>query len=243
MKGVSLILFILILLVSCNEQSPFYDSYSPLMIKTQSKYSINPSTNTKDYKVFEKHYDKNGNLTFHIEYNEKYNVTSKSNYTYNESEKVVFVTEFNENGDTINSFKKIYKHNSKGQVYQIEKIDKNGDLQELRRLEYDEKGNIKIEIIEKENVKVNEMNYDYIYGNSGEVNSIYIKDYSNGEVLKKDSIIYSENQIDLISIDSKGNINGRVSIIYDDSGNIIEEVQKSIDNKVKQKFIYSYTYY
>ena len=243
MKGVSFILFILILLVSCNEQSPFYDSYSPKTVKSQTKYSVDPNTNSEIRKIFEKHYHKDGSLLFHLQFDEDSNVKSRSDYTYNDDKKVEEIIEFDKNGDTLNSFTKVYSHNPDGQVYEIEKFDKDGNLQEKRRLEYDDRGNVKIEVVEKGNLKVNEVNYDYTYSNSGELNSIYIRDFENGEIIKKDSIVYSDNGIDLISIDSDGSVNGRKSIKYDDSGNILEELDKDINNKIKVKFIYIYTYY
>jgi hypothetical protein len=243
MKGVSFILFISFLFVACNEQNPFYDTYSPHFIRTQTKYSVDPNTNKEVQKIYEKLFEKTGNLLIYIEYDINSNIASKSDFIYEDGKKIESVTRYNEIGDTINTFSKIYKQNSNGQVYEIIKIDNQGRTEERRRLEYDEKGNLKIEYIEKDNVKIDEMNYDYNYNNSGEVTKIFIRDYQNGEIIKKDSISYSNNKVDFISFDSDGNINNRKSMRFDNNGNIIEELIIDKNNSIIEKYIFRYTFY
>lgn len=243
MKGVSFILFISFLLFACNEQNPFYDSYTPQFVKTQIKYSVDPNTNSEIQKIFEKQFEKSGNLLIYIEYDVNSNISSKSDFSYQEDKKIESVTKYNELGDTIKTFSKIYKQNPNGQVYEIIKIDNQGRTEERRRLEYDDKGNLKIEYVEKDNVKIDEMNYDYNYNNSGEVTKIFIRDYQNGEIIQRDSISYSNNKVDFISFDSDGNINNRKSMRFDGNGNIIEEVVIDKNDLIIEKYIYRYTFY
>lgn len=244
MKKLYLILSFLILLNSCGEfNNPFTDSNQDKRVKTQTKTLVDSQTDIEISVVFEKHYNQKGELVTFIIFDKESNKKSESNFVYDENTKSEKVIEFNSNGDTIAVYNKKYKENSSGQIYEIEKFDKNGILQEKSNISYDELGNISEEKTEKKNGLNESKSYDYNYSNTGELNAVFIKDNTSGNILKKDSLVYSHQKIELISYDSNGNISHSQQTNYDENGLILKEIKKDNTGKIIEKYIFKYKYY
>lgn len=244
MKNLYSILIFLFLLNSCGEFSnPFTDPNQVKQVKTQTKYLVDSQTDAEISIVFEKHYNINGELITFILFDEKSNKKSESNYEYDGKVKIEEVIEYKSNGDTATIYNKKYKQNSEGQIYEIEKFDKNGELQEKSKIKYDNLGNISEEVIQKKNGLNESKSYDYNYGNNGELNSISVKDNSDGSLLKKDSLVYSNQKIELISYDVNGELSHSQQTNYDENGLILLETKKDKSGKVIEKYRYKYKYF
>lgn len=228
---------------SCSEfNNPFTDIDLNKRIKSQTKLSANPETNTINHTVYEKNFDEDGRLTSVIYFNEESRKVAKSSFEYNYNEKSEIYVEFDEMGDTSNVIEKEYLLNENGQVLKIEIYD-NGVLKERSDINYNADGNISQEKILREDGKVEEKNYEYDYNKQGDLEVIYIKDDENGKIIQKDSLIYSDNKLDLISFDNEGKISQVHQINYDENGLIKNEKKVDSEGKVKELFIYQYTFY
>jgi len=244
MKKIYSILFFLFLLNSCGEYSnPFNDPNQTKQVKTQTKVLVDTQSDAELSIVYEKHYNQNGDLVTLIVFDSNSKKKSESNFEYEGSTKTEEVVEFNSNGDTTAFYNKKYKENSSGQIYEIEKFDKNGELQEKSNIFYDEIGNISEEKIEKKNGLNESKSYDYNYSNNGELSSVFVKDNTSGDILKKDSLIYSNQKIELISYDNTGKISHSQQTHYDENGLILKEIKKDNSGKIIEKYIYKYKYY
>lgn len=245
MKNTIYILFLFILLNSCEELSnPFEDTHQNVVVKTQTKVLIDPSTNAEINKIFEKEFDKNGKIIKVKFFDNSSNVKSESNFEYEVNKKIEKVVEYNVNGDTNLVYSKEYKQNSSGQVLEIVKYDAQGNPSEQKQFKYDSQGNVSEEIlISKDGSKVNEFSYDYIYKENGEVSSIYVRNDIVGDIIKKDSLVYNDNKVELISIDKDGKISQISQINYDQNGLIKSESKKNNIGEIIEKFIYKYQYY
>lgn len=241
-KSIFILTFVF-LLSSCSEfNNPFTDIDLNKRIKSQTKLSANPETNTINHTVYEKNFDEDGRLTSVIYFNEESRKVAKSSFEYNYNEKSEIYVEFDEMGDTSNVIEKEYLLNENGQVLKIEIYD-NGVLKERSDINYNADGNISQEKILREDGKVEEKNYEYDYNKQGDLEVIYIKDDENGKIIQKDSLIYSDNKLDLISFDNEGKISQVHQINYDENGLIKNEKKVDSEGKVKELFIYQYTFY
>lgn len=238
-----IILFSLILLVSCGDYgNPFIDDYEESRIKSQIKFSANPDNLSLEYKIYEKSFNENGELISVIYFDNNSNKIAESNFDYSENLKSEVYIKFDLFGDTLSVVNKKFRLNDLGQVLSIE-VYSNGILKEKSDINYNNKGNVSAEKVIGNDGLVHEKRYEYNYNKKGDLEVIYIKDQNSGELIQKDSLIYSNNKLDLISYDKDGKISQVHQLNYDENGLILKEQKSNSNGKIIEMYIYQYTFY
>lgn len=242
MKKSIYIFFLLILFISCNEQeNPFVDkNYNP-KIKIQSKIKVDPVSNNVLYKIYDKHFDKDGNVSSIVYYNKNSEKSAESIFKYSESSQSELYLEYSPKGDTLNVLSKNYVLDASGNVIKIDTYD-NGILETSSNIKYNSYGNVLEEVTINDGV-IQEKKYEYIYNESGKLEAILQVNPTGTDYLQKDSLVYSKNKLDMITINKDGNISQVKEYIYDEVGNISAEITSTPDKIIIEKIIYNYIYY
>lgn len=238
-----IILFSLMLLVSCGEYgNPFVDDVNDVNIKSQIKYSANPETSSLEYKIYEKYFNESGELESVLYFDKNSNKVAESQFEYSYNTKNEIYIKYDGSGDTLSITNKNFKLNDQGQVLSIE-VYSNGELKERSDLEYNNNGNISAEKVIGNDGLIHEKKYEYNYNQKGDLELIFTRDEKSGEIIQKDSLVYSSNKLEMISYNREGKISQIHQLNYDEHGLIIKEQLINANGKVIELYIYQYTFY
>lgn len=216
------------------------------IIKSESKWLLDPISEIRIQKVYYKEFDKLGFLNKFEEYDDKGILDVENTYTYSDNVSFEEKKFFNLSGSIDSVQKNYYVYNLSGKISRKIVCDKAGDTLSILSYDYDTKGNLtkKVEYSLIDN-KTTETKYSYAYNESGNLVERIINPGNNGTYELKDEFFYPSpgNNFEKRSYDSEGKIKIIYTYTYNRDGRIIKETQSSIDNKVLFKYAFDYTYY
>ncbi len=242
-------IFILAFFYGCTvDNTSSVDPVEPAkkIVKSESKWLLDPVSEIRIQKVHYKEFDKLGFLYKFEEYDDKGILDVENTYTYSNNISYEEKKYFSVSGGVDSVQKNYYVYNPSGKISRKIVCDKAGDTLTILSYDYDTKGNLvkKVEYSLRED-KTTETKYSYSYNESGNLIERIINPGNNGTYDLKDEYFYPApgNNFEKRSYDSEGKIKIIYTYTYNNEGRIIKETQSSIDNKVLFKYSFDYTYY
>lgn len=232
---------------SCNSyDNPVGSNHNNPKVQLESKWQVDPKSNTFELKIHEKEYDVEGYLLQLIEFAETGLKKSQSNYTYrNTQQSTEEKTFFTESGSEEKTEIIVKNYDNSGKIIQQETKDEKGNIICKKEYLYDNKGNVKsiIDFDPLSNQK-DEKNFDYVYDKNGKIVERVTNLNPDGTYQSRDSIAYtSKTGFDLTRFDSQGKIENIKKYFYNNFGQIDTEIELNPKGEIITKFIFEYKYH
>lgn len=185
--------------------------------------------------VYRYQYDESGNEISNVIYEYDDDMVFKTRKEYNaKNEQVHEYTDVFSEDENVGYFQFYYRYNVFGQL--IEFVEDNYGSISVETYEYIFKGNLAIEIIYLEGVKYKE-NIREDFGNKV-VERNFIYDKLTGQLSKtEETILYFDSEKLLIRSESGDSV---TEFVYDEFGNVIEEITTSPVSKKCEKTVYTF---
>lgn len=238
---------ILFIAVGCESfENPLHNRPTQKMILSETKWQLNIVTNLKTNKVYDKLYDKEGNVTAFIEYNEFGLLRSRSDYEYIEKITNEEKSFFSNDGTVSEVQQYQYHYDFEGRVAKKITYDNQGAVKAIEQYSYDSKGNLikKVET-DNEGKLYSEKIYSYSYNNNGNVINRFENLEIGGTYQTRDSMVYAADQmkVERIRFNSTGVINFIYTYYYNSYGLITHEYERLPNGEIFRQFSYEYIFY
>lgn len=240
-KHIKIILSSLLILSACTQmENPIVSNEKILKIETKW---LADSNGIKKIKIYNKEFDRAGNLIKIIEFDSTGNSKKIHHFKYTKYDIIETIEYLSYNEDNVIT-QILTSINSSGQIIYKTQLKINGDTVSTYYYKYDVKGNListTVESNQKENIKI----IEYAYNASGSLNSSIEKDCITGSIIRSDSLSYNYNNstIDRFSFDYFGKIKTIISTSYNKFGKIYKEIENNPNLKTINTYIYEYIYY
>lgn len=244
LRKYGIILFSLTLIVGCSDiAGP--DINERLQINSISKWKVDPKSDSKLFMIFNKSFDREGNVTNREDYSENGKIISKSKYIYEANKSIEVISSFTDSGDLNSESKTEYLLDEKKRIVRQVSFDKNGAVLNEFKYDYDVNGNLvkKVQVVGGSTGTGENLLINNTYSKSGEL--LEIVTTSNSGDLSRDSIGYNYNRksVTIFRFNANGHLIKSTNYIYNISGNIISEIIYNYSLDVTEKYIYEYTYF
>ncbi|HRP02902.1 MAG TPA: hypothetical protein PLE30_09680 [Candidatus Kapabacteria bacterium] len=238
-----LLLVSIVALNACQELvSPDLQEKSNI-VKTETKWSVSLTSNSKLFKSHYIEYDKKSKILLNEEYNTLGLLYSRSLYTHGSNASTENLQVFNEQGNIINQQTIIYDYDAGGRIIKKILYNDKGVIISTSNFAYDFNGNIISKI--ENNPLSGKLTTDFSYAYNTSGNLIERVTLSEGTTKSRDSLVYSPSNkaLTIYSFNSSNTIISYEVFNYNIDGLVIEQLKYNQSNVLTQKFIYEYTFY
>jgi hypothetical protein len=241
-----LALISVVLISSCGSPTEPQAYLQSHKLKSETKWLCDPNSQTKLSKVSYKEYSAEGLLIKSIEFRDNGTPFTESEISYQDNQSIERV-KYLGNGGSIDSTKITkYTYDQTGKTISLVESNPKGDTIQLKEFSYDKMGNL-IRKVEKNRNSNNmlEVTFTNVYNQSGQIVERIQNLNIDGNYATKDSLIYLTNdkKIQKVTTDSKGEILGIYSYIFNSNGKIIIETKSDASGKIINYYKFEYLYY
>lgn len=235
-------------LVSCSKDgfiSVSTDQKPIKILKSETKWQLDPVSGSKLKIVNYKEYDILGKLVKFTEYGET-GISVETDYSYQEDQSHEIKSFYSKSGVVDSTISNVYNYDQQGNIVKKVSFNSLGDTVLILTYDYDSKGNIvkKVTFNPKDFSK-SETHYSNNYNQSGIIVERLINPGSNGSYEVKEEYSYetSVNKFEKKSYTSDGKIDLVYSYSYNSEGKVTVETVIDSFNKILFKFAYEYDYF
>lgn len=232
---------------------PVNDGTAPIVdpvVKSTSKWLVSEN-NIKTVLYQYKEFNDEGKLIELCNFHLDGTIQAKSTYVWDQNVSSETKVIYDETGQLVDTDLIKYTYDSESftsnspVLVTKELLNDDGEVTQTLEYDYDTKGRlIKTTETNFSTGSTNETQYNYQFNASGNLVEKVTKTAA-GEVKDRDSLMYygELNRIDVYNFAAEGELIARKTYIYNNYGNIVEELEIDSLGIVIRKFIYEYTYF
>lgn len=212
-------------------------------VKTETKWLVDLSNNSKLSKSHYIEYDINGKVIVNEEYNESGTLYSRSEYSHDLSESTEEIRIFADNGSIIDKTKNVYNYDFNGRITKKISYNDSGTVISVSNYSYDQNGNVITKIEEGNNVGALKTDFSYSYNENG--NLIERITLNEGSKQARDSIVYEPNnkELKIYNFDKDNLIISCELMKYNIDGLVLEKFIYDKNRILIKKYVYEYTFH
>lgn len=237
-----LILLIFIALSSCGDVRNPVEPKPNAVLKTESKYLLDPKNDSRIALVTQKDYDKSAKLILTVNYNNGV-ISTKSAFSYQGTESQEVKYNYGVGGAELSRETNKFTYTPDGKLLSYISMDSSGSMLSKAEYAYDNQGNI-VRAIEVTGNTTTERNYTYVYNQAGNLSERII--YVNKDVIaQRDSLVYFNGQpsFDKYTLSANGTVLNRIKYSFRLDGKLQFETEYDKSGAIIRKYGYEYIYY